>query len=144
MGSKLHFSFLFCVLSFAVATLFACEDNPEECYSDEDCGDGYLCEPTYYNSGSRSGGVCHEIEAEKDGGDDDASGETQKTEDAAIQDSAQSSSVDEASTDAATPVDAAEEDALLEAAVSEAAVDAAVEGGQSPQPVDGGNVDSAN
>lgn len=134
MRSKLHFSFLVCVLSFAIATLFACEDNPEECYSDEDCGEGYFCEPTYYNSGSRSGGVCHELETEKDGGDGDASEETEEEEteeadDAAIQDSSTSSSVDAASADTATPVDADDEDAPEEAAVSEdAAVDATIEG----------------
>ncbi len=150
MGSKLHFAFLVCcLLLFAVAVLLACEDNPEECYSDEDCGEGYICEPTYYLSGSRSGGVCHKTETE-DAGDTEVSDGTGGAQDAAIQDSSQSSPIAEASTEAAVVGDAASD--AQEAAVSgdaasdapEAGAEAAVEGGQPPQPPDGGNVDSAN
>jgi hypothetical protein len=147
MGSKLHFSFLVCLLSFAIAALLACEDNPEECYSDEDCGEGYTCEPTYYTTGSRSGGVCRKIETETeaDGGEIDASG---GADDAAVQDSSQASSVVEASTEAAMGVDAAADGqtAVIGDAASDAPetnAEAAVEGGQPPQPADGGNVDSA-
>ena len=36
----------------------ACEDNPDECYSNSDCPKGCKCIPTYYHSGNRSGGYC--------------------------------------------------------------------------------------
>lgn len=140
MGSKLHFSLLVCLLSFTMASVLACEDNPEECYGQEDCGKGYICEPTYYLSGSRSGGICVKTETdEKDGGEKDASDKSEEVEganDAAVQDSSQTSSVVEASTEASVAaLDAAEDgqtadlgDAASEASVTDANV--AVEGGQ--------------
>ena len=144
MGSKLHFALFICLLSFAVAALLACEDNPEECFDQDDCEEGYVCEATYYNSGNRSGGICVKTETEEDGGESD---ETEGAPDAAVQDSSQPSTIVDANAEAATAIDAAGD--AQEAAVPgdaapdapETGAEAAVEGGQ-PPPAEGGIIDS--
>lgn len=73
MGSKICYLILagFTMMSGLVG-LQACEDNPDECYSDEDCEEGFWCDPTYYvDRKSRSGGVCTPFPDSGESGDAD-------------------------------------------------------------------------
>jgi hypothetical protein len=59
------------LLGGAVAWASCAEDNPDECYSDEDCPPASnlkatICIKTYYNSGIPSGGYCAECESDQD------------------------------------------------------------------------------
>ncbi|MBN1654099.1 MAG: hypothetical protein JXA30_10005 [Deltaproteobacteria bacterium] len=137
MRPKYHLSLLLCLTFFGAVALFACEDNPEECYSDEDCEKGYKCKATYFNSGSRSGGVCikTESDAEADAGDD-KDGET-----ISKRDSSATTSSDESSEETLPSVDAAEF-STADAASAVDAAEAAIEGGETAQPIDGGRGDS--
>jgi hypothetical protein len=46
------------LLCFGAMGVFACEDNPDECYDDGDCPDGLRCATSKFLTGSPSGGHC--------------------------------------------------------------------------------------
>ena len=72
MESKRYRVFLVGLLIAAAGALTSCEeDNPDECYSDDDCppasnSKATICVKTYYNSGIPSGGYCVECIGDQD------------------------------------------------------------------------------
>jgi hypothetical protein len=142
MRSNLHLSILGCLLSFGTVALLACEDNPDECFSNNDCDAGMTCVATYYNSKARSGGYCESvgIDASKEGDTQTAADGTTAATDAGTD------------TSVVAPMDAATEDGQTTQPTTDATADAVSpnpeggtsEGGQTTQPTTDASADTGS